>query len=71
MNYINSISVLSETSVEIISYLLAKGINVNHLDKNDKNVFFVFLDSIITRNKFTLPIMKLFIDYGIDINYVH
>lgn len=44
---------------------------MNHLDKNDKNVFFVFLEAIISRNKFTLPIMKLFIDHGLDINYVH
>ena len=50
MNYINSIAVLSQTSVDIISYLLDKGVNVNHLDRNGKNLLFTFVDAIQVRN---------------------
>ena len=71
LNYINSIGVLSQTSVDIINYLLGKGINVNHLDKNNKNALFTFVDALKVRNTHTLPIFKLLIGHDIDVNHVN
>jgi hypothetical protein len=71
MNYINSIGILSQHSVDIIGYLLSKGIDVNHLDKNGKNALFTFVDAFKVRNEFTLPIFKRFVDYGLNMNHTH
>jgi hypothetical protein len=65
-NFISFSNVLeTDTLKEIVTFLIEKGIEINSIDKNGRNILLIYLKKIYA----TEDGVKFFIESGVNINH--